>query len=324
MVNILSLVLIFRECSYLTTLSPWVVKEPHWRNDLRSGSPGTVAISANGEYIVAGYTGVALANEVLFFNNSYHSGIDKLPEWNYSTGDRVNAVAISAKGEYVVAGTTDQNPGNELFVFNKSADDGEPEWSYDYGEIRYILSVAISADGEYIATGEEGPAFWDGKVSLFSNSKSQREWTSFLEGKANTVDITEDGQYIVAGTDYEQNDGSWNESTIFLYNKTANPIGNALPEWAFNTSDDVNSVSVSSWGNYIGAGGAYAGGTGIAYLFYHARPIPPPLGLPRPEDDDDDDEAEAIPFGNYYLLFAVLAIAALIIIYKRKVILSKR
>ncbi len=50
----------------------------------------------------------------------------------------------------------------------------------------------------------------------------------------------------------------------------------------------------------------------------------PLIGLPRADDDDDDDDAEAIPFGNYYLLFAVLAIAVLIIIYKRKTILSKR
>ena len=42
------------------------------------------------------------------------------------------------------------------------------------------------------------------------------------------------------------------------------------------------------------------------------------------DDDDDDDDDDAIPFGNYYLLFAVIAIASLTIIYKRKTILSKR
>lgn len=42
------------------------------------------------------------------------------------------------------------------------------------------------------------------------------------------------------------------------------------------------------------------------------------------DDDDDDDDEEAIPFGNYYLLFAILAIVALIIIYKRKPVLSNR
>lgn len=43
-------------------------------------------------------------------------------------------------------------------------------------------------------------------------------------------------------------------------------------------------------------------------------------GLPAGDDDDDDDEDdEAIPFGNSYLIFGVIAVTALIIITKRKV-----
>ncbi len=87
-------------------------------------------------------------------------------------------------------------------------------------------------------------------------------------------------------------------------------------------------MSISAWGNYIGAGGAYDDGTnhGIAYLFYHARPIPPVLRpfLGDDDDDGDDDEALAIPFSNYYFLFAIIAIAALIMRYKRKIITTKK
>ncbi len=81
-------------------------------------------------------------------------------------------------------------------------------------------------------------------------------------------------------------------------------------------------MSISAWGNYIGAGGEST--SGETFLFYHARPIP---YLFRPyiagDDDDDDEEAAAIPFGNSYLVFMVISIVALIIIIRRKTILEK-
>lgn len=295
-------------------------KYPHWQN-LAVSDPESVAISADGEYIVVGNADGG-SSSVLFYNNSYHPGTDKLPEWNYSIGVDVNTVAISKYGDYIVAGSRQQNPGNELFVFNKSADNGNPEWRYDYGTGTRIHSVAISADGEYIATGCEGPTPSVGEVGLFSNSKSQNLWKSSTGGTVNTVDITVDGKYIVAGTNYQLVNDRFNES-ILLYNQSANPTGNALPEWAFNTSYNVNSVSISAWGNYIGAGGEFTSESGRAYLFYHSRPIPRIISG-HGDDDDDDDEEGAIPFGNHYLLFAAIAIASLVLITKRKAVFSKK
>ncbi|MFX0186585.1 MAG: carbohydrate binding domain-containing protein [Candidatus Hodarchaeota archaeon] len=47
----------------------------------------------------------------------------------------------------------------------------------------------------------------------------------------------------------------------------------------------------------------------------------PPSG--DDDDNDDDDEEAIIPFGNYYLLFAVLAMLSLIVIIKRKAIFKE-
>ncbi len=255
---------------------PVGAKKPHWHNDILTGTaePWSVAISADGEYIVVGRS-PGSSSGVLFFNNSYHSGTDKLPEWNYTTGVSVKSVAISAKGEYVAAGCVQNVGGQELFIFNKSADGGNPEWSLEYAAAA-IYSVALSADGEFIATGSSLGG--DGEVVLYSNSKQNSEWSGITEGVVNSVDITADGKYVVAGTDYDASaTANIRQNTIFLFNITEdNPgNGNELPEWAFNTSDDVNSVSISSWGNYIGAGGDEGNGAaGEALLFYHARPIP--------------------------------------------------
>ena len=62
----------------------------------------------------------------------------------------------------------------------------------------------------------------------------------------------------------------------------------------------------------------------MSFLF--GPPITSGLILPGGggDDDDDDDEEAAIPFGNYYLLFAVIGIVALILIHKRKAIISRK
>ena len=79
---------------------------------------------------------------------------------------------------------------------------------------------------------------------------------------------------------------------------------------------------MAALGNYIGAGGDST--SGEAYMFYHARPVPPALLPYIADDDDDDDDEPAIPLGNYYLLFAGLAIVALIVIIKRKALLKRK
>lgn len=291
--------------------------EYEWTN-ATGDDPLHVAISSDGKYVVCGAHTSGNIDSIVFWNNTeYDYNQDHLPMWTYDTGIAVESVAISAKGEYVVAGTGFDGGGPELFVFNKSAKGGMPQFTYDTW---YILSVAISADGEYIVAGsdESGIA---GVVELFSNSKSKREWVNSTQGIVKSVDITADGKYIVVGTEYNRIDDSYDENTVFLYNRSG--TDEHSPEWAFNTSENVDSVSIDSWGNYIAAGGPY-GIDGRAYLFYHARPIPKALAVLLGDDDDDDDEEEIIPFGNFYLLFAMIAIAALILLYKRKAIFIKK
>ncbi len=295
--------------------------EYEWVNDTDS-EVRSVAISSDGKYVVAGILTGGF-DSVFFWNTTeYDYNQEHAPMWSYDCGEDVNSVAISGKGEYVAAGTVTNGGGEELFLFNKSAvGQKQPEWSFEHSQ--QITSVAMSADGKYIAAGG-GTIIpnGQGQVYLFNNSKPQQEWEYGTEGLVNSVDISADGKYTIVGTNYQQGSTVDKYNTIFLFNKSAE--ASKKPEWYFNASDDVNSVSMSAWGNYIAAGGTYAPGNGKAHLFYHARPIPPAF---RPyiagDDDDDDDEAEAIPFGNYYLVFAVIAIAALIMIYKRKTVLSK-
>ena len=106
---------------------------------------------------------------------------------------------------------------------------------------------------------------------------------------------------------------------IFVFNKSA--VGVKQPEWYFNTSDNVNSVSISDDGRYIGAGGMSS--SGEAYLFYHAIPIPPALTSGGDDDDDDDKPFDIIqffttPIGLIIIAISITGIVIVIILIKKR------
>ena len=72
----------------------------------------------------------------------------------------------------------------------------EPEWDYDTGW--WLDSVAISADGEYIAAGSH---YDDETVYLFNKDSSIPLWSYETETGQSvyTVAISADGEYIAAG-----------------------------------------------------------------------------------------------------------------------------
>jgi len=95
-----------------------------------------VAISADGQYIVAG----SVDNNVYLFNRSCSALL-----WKKQTNGDVFSVAISSDGQYIAAGSNDYN----IYFFNMTS--SFPLWSYTTsGNVR---SVAISSDSQYIVAG---------------------------------------------------------------------------------------------------------------------------------------------------------------------------
>ncbi len=221
----------------------------------------SVAISADGEYVVAG-TGYNEDKVYLFDKDSstpiwsYDTGDwvysvaisadgeyivsggasetvylfnkdSSTPLWSYETGGGVNAVAIAADGEYIAAGSRD----DKVYLFDK--DSSTPLWSHTTGD--YVWSVAISADGEYIAAGS-----WDYKVYLFDKDSSTPLWSHTTGNYVWSVAISADGEYIAAGS---------NDNKVYLFEKDS---GAQL--WSYTTGDYVESVAISANGEYIAAG----------------------------------------------------------------------
>ena len=154
----------------------------------------------------------------------------------------------------------------------------EPEWKYntEYN----VRSVAISADGEYIASGNEhdvlgllnsGDLLWYyndqsqvhtvaisadgtcigagsnyGYVHFIDNEITELLWSYDTGGQVLSVDISADGDYLVAGSDDIFGSGDGN---LYLFHK-----GSSTPLWSFSDWLTVNSVAISADGEYIVGG----------------------------------------------------------------------
>ncbi|MFW9819755.1 MAG: SBBP repeat-containing protein [Candidatus Thorarchaeota archaeon] len=232
----------------------------------------TVAISADGNYIVGG----SKDNRIYLFHKS-----SSVPLWSYYTGGNVQSVDISATGSYIVVGSADDKlylfertsstpvwtytidyiPGNwgavstvaissdgnyivggsevyqgtsRIYLFRRSS--STPLWNYAAGD--YILSVDISSDGNYITAGGE-----DNNLYLFSNYSSTPIWNYDTGSNIYSTAISGDGNFIAVGT-------VWNNSAIYLFNKS-----NSTPLWKYITTDSITSVGISLDGNIICGGG---------------------------------------------------------------------
>jgi len=174
----------------------------------------SVAVSADGQYIVAG----SKDKKIYFFSS------DGKLLWSYATGDEVLKVAVSADGQYIVAGSQDK----KIYFFSN---DGKLLWSYTTGS--FIFSIAISADGKYIAAGS-----WDKNVYYFSNDGNLL-WKNITGDYVECVAISAGGQYIAAGS---------RDKKVYYFSSDGKLL------WSYATEAGVLCVAVSADGQYIAVG----------------------------------------------------------------------
>ena len=81
-------------------------------------------------------------------------------------------------------------------------------------------------------------------LTLSGVDAKQPAWTHTADDWVETVDVSADGKYMVAGT-------AWDDTGVYLFNATS---GDEL--WNHTTNDFVNSVAISAEGEYMVAGGS--------------------------------------------------------------------
>jgi len=195
-----------------------------------------------------------------------------------SSVDVANSIAITPDGGYVVAGESESSDGdvssskgdNDYWIVKLDAFGGL-EWERSYGGSHYDVanSIAITSDGGYVVAGtsqsgdgdrSEGKGIYDVwiiKLDAFGEIEWERSYGSHAEDGANSIAITPDGGYVVAGQnrastgDVGENNGRYDYWILKL-----DAFGDLEWERSYGGSGDerANSIAITPDGGYVVAG----------------------------------------------------------------------
>lgn len=199
----------------------WLVKTDRYGNlEWNKTYGGTEVDTASsvwqtndGAYVFAGLT---------IQHYKYHAWVVRVDaygnqEWNTTLGGAVESEAHSVQqtsdGGYIIAGDTLFGPnGTDAWLWKTDAY-GNLEWNKTYGGNSYDVAYDAqeTIDGGYIVCGQTSSfGMTMGDVWLFkTNATGQPQWT-YVSGfpdkdAAQSVQQTDDGGYVVAGTRYWTN-----------------------------------------------------------------------------------------------------------------------
>jgi WD40 repeat protein len=178
-----------------------------------------VDISADGEYIVASSDN----SQLYLFQRS-----SPVPLWTFETNIPVWGIVISSDGNYIVAAYS-----RGFYVFNRS--NPTPLWEFNPGANLVFHSLAISANGQYIAVVYD-------KLYFFNITGQHPMWIANITSRS--VALSSNGHYIaLSGED---------ERLYFINYTKPNPI------WSYESSGSISAISMSANGDIIVIGKSYS------------------------------------------------------------------
>lgn len=191
------------------------------------GDVNSVAISADGNYIVAG-----TSNEYIHLFDKSSS----VPLWSYQADEEVTSVAISADGKYIIAGSDDF----KVYFFNNSIETSKKAmWIYDSLSFS-ITSVVISSNGRYAAAINDGESLY-----IFdTNNVSDPLYREFIDPSFTSLAISSDGNHIACGK----------ENDIIQYYNTTYKEDKLWENAGSPAAITISSIQLSSDGSYVVAG----------------------------------------------------------------------
>jgi len=193
--------------------------------------------------------------------------MDKIKDvsWQKTFGgeddDEANSIQQITDGGYIVAGWTYSfgSGGYDIYILKLNAK-GEVEWQKTFGGEDYDKANAIqqTTDGGYIVAGWT-ESFGSGEKDVYIlklNSKGEVQWQKTFGGedydKANAIQQTTDGGYIVAGWTESFGPGGKKDAYILKLNAK----GQLEWEKTFDGGkiDEANAIQQTTDGGYIAAG----------------------------------------------------------------------
>jgi outer membrane protein assembly factor BamB len=220
-------------------------------------------ISEDGRYIAVGITLAykGEANKLLLFNKD-----NSTPLWIYTypeDDDRAMqlAMAMSSNGSHIVVCSRATSTIHDVTLFEKNS--SSPLWQASVGSIfgdedkaDHLPSIAISDNGEYIVLGSDAGNNAENSIYLLSKDSSTPLWVYNIEiigskfaTYINSIDITPNGEYIIAGGQYRVGDDGDSKGRLYFFDKDI-----YTPLWIYETPATIDSVLISSDGRYISVG----------------------------------------------------------------------
>ncbi len=182
--------------------------------------------------------------------------------------DCATAIKQTSDGGYIMAGCTESyGAGNKDVYFIKTDSMGDEIWSKTFGgkESDLATSVQQTSDGGYIIAGMTS-SFGKEKSDAYlikTDSQGNEQWSTRFGGigieSANTVQLTSDGGYIIAG--YTGSIGQGKQDVYLIKtHSTGEEIWSKTFGGTYN--DQATSVQQTSDGGYIIAGYTESFGVG--------------------------------------------------------------
>jgi WD40 repeat protein len=196
-----------------------------------------VAISANGQWIVAG---TFLGSVILVQNNSGTPGVPVT--WQLKKGS-IHWVAMSADGStFAIAGS---DAAVHCFQTSSFGTKPQPAWSAPLTGCQGCRSVALSDNGSLLsAVGNSKTA---GKVFAFANAGTSGRplWTQPTKRNPNSTSIDSAGTYVTAADGYpDQTPGDF-----YLFSSEGTPAGSFATSnmsWPMQISADASAIAAGS------------------------------------------------------------------------------
>ena len=225
---------------------------PLWTHTLSSGNFRSVAISADGDCIVAGIS-LPDGGKVLFWKNSRTLTGNPASSWmseNLGGGVYRRCLDISEDGNYVVACGT----GRWVFYWanTKILSGADKPWTWRSVLFSSVECVDLSSDGDYVAAGIVDytlgymAAYWKNTRTLTGNDRNPDWKSSSPDNSVSDVAISDDGNYVAAAT------GS--TKSVHYWANAKSLTGDPDHTWYYGSTKLFNCIDMSSDGNSVIAG----------------------------------------------------------------------
>ncbi|MGC6491172.1 MAG: hypothetical protein ACON5E_07825, partial [Flavobacteriales bacterium] len=227
--------------------------------------------TSDGGFIITGYTSS-------FGNGQYDLYLIKTDgngneQWSQTFGGIENdygySIQQTSDGGFIITGNTSSFGNGESDVYLIKTDgNGNEQWSQTFGGIEndYGYSIQQTSDGGFIITGvynstqnDNGTTFSDLWL-LKTDENGIEQWNQKFEGDCsgfvgNSVEQTQDGGYIISGTDFT--------SSVFgsscSYNTLIKTDGSGIKQW-------IQNVNYNDQGQFISSGNSVKQTTDGGYI----------------------------------------------------------